>query len=247
MLLKTTGQANMHSIARHTLESWVSNGRIKAKSRQPLRAFFITVLSLAIVNCGTVYYETMEQFGVHKRDILVDRVEEARDSQEAAKAQFSSALEQFSALLNFDGGDLQATYDRLNTEFERSEDRAESVRDKIRSVETVSADLFNEWEKELELYTNQSLKQASEKSLRDTRALYQQLVASMHTAEEKMTPVINAFRDQVLFLKHNLNSRAIASLRTELVSIESDISELIRDMENSIAESNRFLSELSLI
>lgn len=211
------------------------------------KAFSLSLLSLALMNCGTVYYETMEQFGVHKRDILVDRVEEARDSQEEAKAQFSSALEQFSALLNFDGGDLQATYERLNTEFERSEDRADNVRDKIRSVENVSADLFDEWEDELELYSNQSLKQASENSLRDTRALYQQLLASMHTAEVKMTPVINAFRDQVLFLKHNLNSRAIASLRTELVNIESDISELILDMEASISESNKFLSELSLI
>lgn len=222
----------------------------KLECRLPNNAFnliMLALLSLNLTACGTVYYETMEKFGVHKRDILVDRVEEARDSQEAAKEQFSSALEQFSALLNFDGGDLQDTYSRLNTEFEKSEDRAENVRDKIRSVENVSADLFKEWESELNLYSNQSLKQASERSLNDTRALYQQLVASMHGAEIKMTPVINAFRDQVLFLKHNLNSRAIASLRTELVSIESDISELIRDMEISISESNKFLSELALI
>lgn len=241
------GQASMINLAVCKSLSF-TNGKVNgAGSSLPRRTLLLTLLSLGIISCGTVYYETMEQFGVHKRDILVDRVEEARDSQEAAKAQFSSALEQFSALLNFDGGDLQATYDQLNTEFERSEDRADNVRDKIRSVETVSADLFSEWEDELELYTNQSLRRTSEKSLSDTRALYQQLVTSMHNAEEKMTPVIDAFRDQVLFLKHNLNSRAIASLRTELVSIESDISELIRDMENSISESNKFLSELSLI
>lgn len=212
-----------------------------------LKFLLILALGVSLNSCGTVYYETMEQFGVHKRDILVDRVEEARDSQEAAKEQFSSALEQFSALLNFDGGDLQATYTRLNTEFEKSEDRAENVRDKIRAVENVSTDLFKEWESELDLYTNQSLRRASETSLSDTRALYQQLVTSMHRAENKMVPVIDAFRDQVLFLKHNLNSRAIASLRTELVGIESDISALIQDMETSISESNKFLSELALI
>ncbi|MDA9909938.1 DUF2959 domain-containing protein, partial [Gammaproteobacteria bacterium] len=63
----------------------------------------------------------------------------------------------------------------------------------------------------------------------------------------KMDPVINAFHDQVLFLKHNLNSRAIASLRSELVTIEGDISQLISDMEASIAESNRFLTEMELL
>lgn len=208
-------------------------------------SLFLALLTLAA--CSTVYYETMEQFGVHKRDILVDRVEEARDSQEAAKEQFSSALEQFTTLLNFDGGDLQAAYESLNSEFEESESRAEAVSDRIRAVENVSADLFSEWEDELELYTNQTLRNSSAATLRQTRARYEQLVASMHAAEAKMTPVVNAFRDQVLFLKHNLNSRAIASLRTELSTIEGDISALIVDMENSISESNRFLSELALI
>lgn len=56
-----------------------------------------------------------------------------------------------------------------------------------------------------------------------TLALYQQLAAFMFGAENKMTPVINAFRDQVLFIKRNLNSRAIALLLIKLVSIESDI------------------------
>ena len=202
---------------------------------------------LVFAACSTVYYETMEQFGVHKRDILVDRVEEARDSQEAAKEQFSSALEQFTTLLNFYGGALQAAYDSLNGEFEESESRAEVVSDRIRAVEDVSADLFSEWEDELELYTNQTLRNSSAATLRQTRVRYEQLVASMHAAESKMTPVVNAFRDQVLFLKHNLNSRAIASLRSELATIEGDISALIVDMENSITESNRFLSELALI
>ena len=209
----------------------------------------VTLLAapFVVAACSSVYYETMEQFGVHKRDILVERVEEARDSQEAAKEQFSSALEQFTALLEFDGGNLQSTYNSLNEEFEESESRAETVSDRIRAVENVSADLFDEWEDELDLYTNQSLRASSEQTLRATRVRYEQLVTSMHAAENKMIPVLNAFRDQVLFLKHNLNSRAIASLRTELAIIEGDISELIRDMEVSIDESNRFLTELALI
>lgn len=202
---------------------------------------------LLLAGCNSAYYATMEKLGVPKREILVDRVEEARDSQEAAKEQFSSALEQFSTLLNFDGGDLQATYETLEAEFEESEDRADKVSDRIRAVESVSEALFSEWEEELSLYTNQDLRRSSENSLRETRIRYQQLITSMHAAEAKMPPVIDAFRDQVLFLKHNLNSRAIASLRSELVNIEDDISQLISDMESSIAESNRFLSDMELL
>jgi len=213
-----------------------------------LRPFFLLVLTLPVLAaCSTVYYETMEQFGVFKRDILVERVEEARDAQEDAKQQFNSALEQFSALVNFDGGELQTVYNRLNAEFEESESRAEAVSDRIRAVERVSEDLFDEWQDELDLYTNQSLRAASEQTLRNTRQRYEQLLGAMHAAENTMTPVINAFRDQVLFLRHNLNSRAIASLRSEAINIEGDIVALITEMEASIAESNRFLNDLDLM
>jgi len=202
---------------------------------------------LFLTGCSSVYYNTMEQFGVEKRDILVDRVEEARDSQEEAKEQFASALEQFTTLLNFDGGELQRVYDRLNSEFEQSERRAEEVSSRIRAVERVSEDLFDEWEDELDLYTDQTLRSSSERTLRQTRVRYDQLLGTMHAAENTMIPVLNAFRDQVLFLRHNLNSQAIASLRSEVTSIESDIATLIEEMEASIAESNRFLEELQLI
>ena len=200
-----------------------------------------------LAGCSSVYYNTMERFGVEKRDILVTRVEDARDSQEEAKEQFNSALEQFTTLLNFEGGELQEVYDRLNSEFEQSERRAEEVSDRIRAVERVSEDLFDEWEDELELYTDRSLRASSERTLRQTRSRYNQLLSTMQAAEGTMIPVLNAFRDQVLFLRHNLNSRAIASLRNEVATIEGDIAVLIEEMEASIAESNRFLEELELI
>lgn len=209
--------------------------------------YFLIAISLLLGACSSVYYNTMEQFGVYKRDILVDRVEAARDSQEQAKEQFTTALEEFTALLDFDGGDLQRTYNRLNGEFEESERRAQVVRDRIRAVEDVSEDLFDEWEDELALYTDQSLRTSSERTLRATRVRYDQLLASMHAAENTMTPVLNAFRDQVLFLRHNLNSQAIASLRNEVASMENNIAGLIQEMEASIAESNRFLQDLDLL
>jgi predicted metal-dependent hydrolase len=41
----------------------------------------------------------LEKVGVEKRDILIDRVENAKDSQQNAQKQFSSALEQLTALI----------------------------------------------------------------------------------------------------------------------------------------------------
>jgi len=61
----------------------------------------------------------------------------------------------------------------------------------------------------------------------------------------KIDPVLTAFRDQVLFLKHNLNARALAALQNELDAIQTDVASLIREMEASIAEANAFIDAMN--
>jgi ElaB/YqjD/DUF883 family membrane-anchored ribosome-binding protein len=146
--------------------------------------------------------------------------------------------------VNFDGGELQQVYDRLNAEFEDTEASAERIRERIKAVESVADALFDEWGDELELYTNQTLRRDSEQQLRDTRSRYTRLIGAMQRAEATLDPVLNSLRDNVLYLKHNLNARAVASLRGELDTINTDVDRLIDAMEVAIAESDRFIAEM---
>jgi hypothetical protein len=198
-----------------------------------------------LLSCTTAYYKALETVGVEKRDILVDRVEKARDSQTDAKEQFASALERYRSVVNVEGGDLEQIYDRLNSEFERSEARAKAVEDRVTAVESVADDLFGEWENEIAEYSDPALRRQSQRLMTDTRAEYRRLIAAMQRAEASMDPVLTLFRDQVLFLRHNLNARAIGSLETELGDIERATAKLIAEMERSIAEASRFIEELA--
>ena len=204
-----------------------------------------SILTLALLGaCSSAYYKTMEGLGIEKRDILVDRVEEARDAQGDASEQFASALDQFRATVNFDGGDLEKTYDRLNAEYESSVSEAEDVSERIDAVESVAEDLFREWEQELDQYSRADLRRSSASLLNDTRKRYGQMMTSMRRAERSMEPVLEAFHDQVLVLKHNLNARAIGSLRNELDGIERDTAKLIKQMQAAIAEANTFIDAM---
>ena len=194
--------------------------------------------------CQSAYYGAMERLGVAKRDIMVDRVEEAQDAQQEGQEQFQNALEQFRSVVNFDGGDLQQVYDRLDAEFQRSEQAADRIRDRIEAVEDVADALFDEWEDELDLYTNQQLRRDSEQQLRATRDRYDQLARAMQRSEATLDPVLDSLRDNVLYLKHNLNARAIASIRGELDTIDADVDELMAAMEAAIAESDRFIAQM---
>lgn len=194
--------------------------------------------------CQKAYYNTMETFGYHKRDILVERVEESRDAQEQAKEQFKSALEKFSEVVTYDGGELEKKYNQLKSELDKSEAKAGKVRDRIDAVQDVAEALFSEWETELDQYTNERYRETDEQLLTQTKQSYAKLMGAMKKAEARMEPVLTAFRDQVLFLKHHLNARAVASLQDELVVIESDVASLVAEMEASIAEADAFINDM---
>ncbi|MDX2434133.1 MAG: DUF2959 domain-containing protein [Desulfobacterales bacterium] len=214
------------------------------RNRAVIGFLSVLLLLLLTVGCQKAYYNTMEKFGVHKRDIMVDRVEEARDSQEDAKEQFQSALEQFTTVLDFKGGKLEDKYKTLQAEYDKSEAKAADVTKRIDAVEDVSEALFDEWENELDQYTNSSLRRDSERKMVQTRRQYEQLIKAMRKAEAKINPVLRAFHDQVLYLKHNLNAQAIASLQSELVTVEDDIADLVQEMEKSIGEANSFIKTM---
>jgi hypothetical protein len=204
----------------------------------------ILAVSLPLAGCQSAIYRAYESFGIEKRDLLVSRVSDARDAQTAAKEQFGSALDRFRNVVQIEGGDLERTYDRFNAEYERSKSRAEAVTDRINSVETVAKDLFAEWQDELGQYSNASLRADSQRLLNDTQRRYATMIASMRQAERAMQPVLAKFQDQVLMLKHNLNARAVGSLRNELTSIEQQTASLMKEMERAIAEANKFIDNM---
>ena len=203
---------------------------------------FITVGLLA--GCESAYYSVQEQFGNEKRDLLIDRVEDAMESQEDAKEEFKNALEQFEAVAGIPDSELKSVYNRLNDAFEDAEDAASEVSGRIERIEDVAEDLFDEWEDEVQLYSDASKRRSSSELLRKSRSNYAGLIKAMKRAESRMEPVLNSFRDHVLYLKHNLNAQAIASLQGDLGGIESDVGRLIAEMEKSIAEAQSFIKTM---
>lgn len=140
--------------------------------------------------CSGLYYSAMEQVGVHKRDIMVERVKSARDAQENAKT------------------------------------------------------LLREWRREIAQYQNREFKQASREQYKQTQKKYRALMLAMKKAESRLEPALRPLRDQVLFMKHNLNARAIAGLSGEVEAIETQVERLILEMEEAIESADVFISDL---
>jgi hypothetical protein len=204
----------------------------------------VAVIAAGLVGCRSAYYGAYEKLGVYKRDLLKKRVVEARDEEKAAGEQFKDALTRLRELYSIQGGDLEKTYDKLKGEYDDSVQRADAVRKRVRDMETVANDLFKEWEIEIKDISSEAMRSSSREQLRQTRNRYDDMHSAIKRAEQSMDPVLTKFRDHVLYLKHNLNAQAIASLKGESASIQSDIAKLIEDMNVSIRQADEFIKQM---
>lgn len=202
------------------------------------------LIGLAVTGCRSVYYSAWEKVGVHKRDLLKKKVVAARDDEKKAGEEFKDALTRLREMTGFQGGNLEKVYNGLKGDYDSAVSRANRVHERVKEVETVAADLFAEWEKEIEQISTASLRESSRRQLRQTEERYNQLHAALKRAENSMQPVLTRLQDQVLFLKHNLNAEAIASLKGETANIQEEISKLLDDMNRAIAQADQFISHL---
>ncbi len=212
-----------------------------------MKLITIILLAFSLSACGVAQqakYSTLEKFGVHKRDILVDRIEETTETQEETKEQIKSAYEELAELVAVDDGGLEKKYKLMADAVEKSESKAEELDTRIESVDRVAKDLFKEWESELAEYTNQNLKRASERNLATTKQRYATIYQKMKQSAARVEPVLRVLQDNTLYLKHNLNARAVSGISSEVSIIEGKVKDLIEQMELSIAESKTFINSM---
>ena len=205
----------------------------------------IALVAALLTACASHRIAIKESFGYAKRDQLVDRVEDARDEQEETKEQFATALDAFLSLNGTPSSELEAKFRQVDRQYEISRAKANLVSDRIEAVQDVAKALFREWRSELREYSSDSLRRASEQQLEYTEAQYERLIDMMKQAEASMWPVLDAFKDQTLFLKHNLNAQAIASLQGNVAELRGEVTDLIAEMERSIAEASAFIDQMT--
>ncbi|MGB5445609.1 MAG: DUF2959 family protein [Psychromonas sp.] len=186
----------------------------------------------------------MEKIGVPKRQILIDRVKDAQAAQQEVQRQFTASLDQLSLLSGFESGDLETAYTAVTDSYKDSEDAAADLSKRINKIEDVADVMFEEWEEELNQYTSLDLQVESRNKLRQTQADYKQLLVTMRSAEAKMDPVLAGLRDNMLYLKHNLNTTAVKGLEGEFGRLQTIIKQLINEMNAAIVQSDDFIYKL---
>jgi predicted nucleic acid-binding Zn-ribbon protein len=189
-------------------------------------------------------YSAYEMVGVEKRDLFKRDVATVKEAQEDSGRAFEDALSQLKAIYGFQGGNLEKEYNKLSSSYKNAKNEAGDVRESIKRMKTVADDLFEEWEDEIDQISSSKLRSKSEEKLKLTQKKFKTLRKQLEETEKKIDPILSQLKDQVLFLKHNLNANAIAGLKTEGTKIQSHIQGLMSQMRSSIEEADRFIKTL---
>ncbi len=200
---------------------------------------------LSLTGCTSIYNATMEGvFGYEKRELFKKSVASLQSEQKDAQKEFKDALTRLKELYGFSGGELESVYEKVKSSYERCDGEAKAVHTRIGNMEDLAKSMFSEWEKEIQQYTNPNLAATSRDQLRQTKDRYSQLSKTVHEAESAMQPVLGQLKDNVLFLKHNLNASAIGSLQGEASGIQKQIEQLLTQINTAIAASDSFIKTL---
>ncbi len=218
--------------------------RVKSSVKNS-RVALLCLLCVLLSSCSLIYYGAMEHLGRQKRDILIQRLRAVKKDQKATQEQLKTTLQAFQEVTGFKGGDLEKVYNRLNKSLERSSDRAKALKHRVDSVDDVAKRMFSEWQGEISNMHNPSLRRQSENLLSAARRQHAEYMAQMRRTERNIQPVLRAFNDQVLFLKHNLDARAISSLQKTSTQIDSQAAALIQDIQNSSNQADAYIKTLS--
>jgi len=202
----------------------------KGKFQIAVLAALLFLLS-GISGCEQSFYPSVHAFKQDKRATVVDKIRSAKDAEVSAKKQFIATVKALSSVEVSRDGKSNKLKQQLESNLNKCGRKATSFIKRTDKVEFATKEFIRDWEDELDLFSNEKLRRASELKLADTRKQCEEMVHLMKSASVKVEPAIIALSDYLLFLKHNLSSYAATSLEEEMSVAVNKTNEVINAMD----------------
>ena len=199
----------------------------------------------ALTSCQAMYFTTMEKFGVEKRDILLERVEDAHDALKVAEVRFDASLTTFREIVKGEESTLTANFERFSDAYDKAESAAADFHERVADVQVVANLMFEEWKRESGEILDNELRRASRENYTKATTRYERTLRGFRRVEARMDPMLTKFRDHVLYLKLNLHPAALGTLRDNEGDIIAAMEELEDLMEKALSDGGELIDSMT--
>ncbi len=191
------------------------------------RAIAAALVLASVPACSFVNNMIKGKTGPADVDDLVAAVENVQKELDVSKGTMLAAVQGLQAITAPDfQGDAVKAYEQLVDVVENSEDQAEDLRKSIEKMQAEAVPVFDQWTKDLEAYSNPEMRQRSQARLSAARERYDAVVAAVEPVLVEYEAINQSFRDHVLFLKHDMNPAALATIQDDVRRIAKDATSL---------------------
>lgn len=160
-------------------------------------------------------------------DDLVEAVEKVEGELDASKASMLAAVQALQKVTAPDfEGDAVKAHDELVDVIESSEDQANDLRKSIEKMQAAAEPVFDQWTKDLEAFSNPEMRQRSQVRLAASRERYDAVVAAVEPVLVEYEAINETLRDHILFLSHDLNPEAMATIQEDVKKVAKEASDL---------------------
>lgn len=210
-----------------------------------MRRLLVAALALLTLSgCQHVYFNTMENAGIDKREIFTHRVEDARGAENQARQQLRDTLDNYRRVLLLDSSDLAQRYDLFTASQARNPVNVRALRQRVANLQDIGEAMFADWQDDLKGYRDQGLRDASAAQLDNTRTSYQRVLQQLRDTESGLNASQALFNDPQLMLRHNLTPDGTNALKNGYPAIQSQVEQQLRQMQATVDSCDAFLRQL---
>jgi hypothetical protein len=213
------------------------------KGQRLVRTLLVAAVVLFLTACQSSAPGSLKQASYPGLGALFDRVGDYQVAQQAAAEQFQSVKEQLSPLATA-GGNTQGDSAADLSEYDQTVEAAVAVSATIAAVKQAATATFQQWQTEIDVYTDAQLKADNQAKMGATWQSYQGMMQGVRASETKMNAVLAELNNYVTFLRGSPDASALASYRPNRNVIGSDIDALLLKMKSALGRSNEFIEDV---
>lgn len=213
---------------------------------QPTVRSYVSIVSVLFV-VGACAGTSERSESVEQVDELLTRIERLQAETAVAKEAAHETLQELCTIVspNF-RGDAAAEFAKFLAASERSEEQAEVLREVAAPMQEAADELFHRWTKDMEAFGNSRMRQRSQTRLDETRTRFHGIVGAAQAAQIALDTFQDDVRDHALFLRHDLNSASVASIRGDVRELNEQVQALDTRFDATVAASRAYVESAAL-
>lgn len=139
-------------------------------------------------------------------------VETTRADVAKASAQFDATMDSYNAIVTAEVDNPEKAYKSLTKEIDKSEKAWKTADKNFEKMQKAGQKLFSGWQKEVDAFTNEQMKQVSVERLEEASVNNQRMTERMKTVQDAYTPFIASLKDQALYMGRDMSPAAMEAL-----------------------------------